>query len=60
MEIRLDCGEWFFNGYRINGNYEDGYDVYYEDGCDDYDEELDTVLYHSKDFEECLTWCYNS
>ena len=31
MEIRLDCSEWYINGYRINGNYEDGYDVYDEE-----------------------------
>lgn len=53
MEIRLDCGEWFFNGYRINGDCEDGYDVYSE--IDD-----EECLFTSKNFEECLTWCLNS
>lgn len=55
MEIRLDCGECYINNYIINGNADDGYDVYAE-----IDEEKEECLYSSKNFEECLTWCYNS
>lgn len=53
MEIRLDCGEWYINGYVITGNEE--YDIYSE-----IDEDREDCLYSSKDFESCLTWCYNS
>ncbi len=52
MEIRLDNEEWFFNGYRINGDCEDGYNVYSE-----FDDE---ILFTSNNFENCLTWCLNS
>ena len=52
MEIRLDCGIWFVNGYTISGDQEDGYYVYPE-GTED-------CSYTSKNFEECLTWVYIS
>ena len=55
MEIRLDCGEWHINDCIIHGDTEVGYFVYAED-----DLENENLLFSSKNFEECLTWCYNS
>lgn len=55
MEIRLDFGNWYINGYVIEGDTEIGYEVYEDCG-----ENRDIPLYESESFEECLTWCYNS
>lgn len=52
MEIRLDCGNWYINGYVIEGVKDIGYSVYAENGS--------LPLFNSENFEECLTWCYNS
>lgn len=63
MKLELNCGEWKVESdgcyYVINGNSEDGYDVFddveYEDGTIS-----EEVLYSSKDFESCLVWCMNN
>lgn len=56
MQIRLDCGNWYINGYVIEGSVSIGsYHVYLEDAPVD-----TSPLFSSKHFEECLTWCYNS
>ena len=59
MEITLQNGRWYANGFVIVGNSDDGYYVYpkyneceIEDGCDS--------AYLNEDFEKCLTWVYNS
>ena len=52
MKISLDCGIWFANGYTISGDSDDGYFVYPE-GSED-------CAYSSLNFEDCLTWVYNS
>ena len=52
MNITLDRGIWFINGYTISGDGFDGYYVYPE-GSED-------SVYKSLNFEECLTWVYNS
>jgi hypothetical protein len=63
MEIKLECSQWFIdngNEYFIEGNKEDGYQVT-ERIYDNETEDLEiNIVYESKDFEECLTWCYNS
>ena len=53
MNIALNCGEWFLNGYIISGDYDRGYFVYPEGN---YKEQV----YSSMSFEDCLTWVYNS
>lgn len=55
MEIRLECGNWYINGYVIKGDEGIGYSIYDEDAETD-----STSLFDSENFEECLTWCYNS
>ena len=55
MEIKLYCGEWFINGYRISGNEENGYTVYL-----DTDDSDNHESYSNPSFEKCLTWVYNS
>lgn len=55
MEIRLDCGNWYINGYVIEGDKDIGYSVYTEES-----ESGSMPLFDSESFEECLTWCYNS
>ena len=55
MEIRLDCGNWYINGYVIEGDKDIGYSVYAEES-----ESGNMPLFDSESFEECLTWCYNS
>ena len=52
MNIRLEGAEWYINGYMISGDSDDGYYVYPE-GSED-------CVFDSKNFEECLTWVYNS
>lgn len=55
MEIRLDCGNWYINGYVIEGKEGFGYYVYAEDSEDE-----SMPLYDNDNFEKCLVWCYNS
>ena len=55
MEIRLNCGNWYINGYVIEGGKDIGYSVYVEES-----ESGSTPLFDSASFEECLIWCYNS
>lgn len=56
MEIRLDCGNWYINGYVIEEDAEIGYyNVYEEDA-----ETGAMPVYDNENFEKCLTWCYNS
>lgn len=52
MKITLDCGNWYINGYVINGDFESGYNVLNEESGD--------VVYNNDFFENCLTWIYNS
>ena len=56
MEIRLDCGKWYINGYIIEEDADIGYYNVYEDDA------LDNAfpVYGNESFEKCLTWCYNS
>lgn len=54
MEIRLEYGEWHINDYIIHGG-DNEYFVYAEDDLDN-----ENLLFSSSNFEECLTWCYNS
>lgn len=53
MEIYLDCGNWYINGYVIIGDLNIGYDVYEENN-------MSKKVYNNESFEPCLTWCYNS
>ena len=56
MEIRLDCGTWYINGYCIEEDADIGYYNVYEEGA-----ETDAMpVYGNENFEKCLTWCYNS
>lgn len=58
MEIRLDCGNWYINGYVIEEDADIGYYNVYEE-----DEDTETgamPVYGNENFEKCLTWCYNS
>lgn len=57
MEITLDMGMWYINGYEIRGDAVDGYYVYPEN--EDGMVAIDWV-YKNKDFEKCLIWVYNS
>lgn len=57
MEVSLYDGDWLVvvdnYEYMIIGDAEDGYEVIKAND--------DNILYYSsKNFEECLTWCYNS
>ena len=52
MELRLDCGNWYANGYIIEGNFESGYNVL--------NEENEDIVYSDDSFENCLTWIWNS
>ncbi len=54
MNIELHDGNWFINGYFITGCDED-YRVFVDNDGDE-----NTPLFASSNFEECLTWCYNS
>ncbi len=46
MEIRLDCGNWYANGYIIEGNFESGYNVL--------NEENEDIVYSDDSFNENL------
>ena len=57
MRIDLYDGGWLVEvdgyEYMIIGDKDDGYEVIKAND--------DNILYYSsKDFEACLTWCYNS
>lgn len=56
MEIRLECGNWYINGYVIEGDEGIGYYNVYEEDVED----GSMPVYGSESFERCLTWCYNS
>ena len=52
MYIYLENGEWHMNEYTINGDEDYGYFVYSDvDG---------QQKYSSMNFEDCLTFVYNS
>jgi hypothetical protein len=56
MEIILNCGIWYINGYFIEEDVDIGYyNVYEEDATDD-----TLPVYGNENFEKCLTWCYNN
>ena len=63
MEIRLEGSRWItFDGneYVIDGDKDYGYEVlerHWDEKEEDY---RSKTVFESKDFEECLTWCYNS
>ena len=58
MEINLDMGNWYANGYVIVGDKDIGYRIYDEHVYDDNDDPEPITSYD--DFEEALTWVYNS
>ncbi len=63
MNINLYDNEWIIdNGdeYIIRGDKEEGYQVLSRKYDDEEDEDIEEILYQSKDFEECLVWVYNS
>ena len=63
MEIKLDYSQWLVdNGdeFFIEGNKDDGYKVTQRIYDDEIEEVNEEILFESKDFEECLVWCYNS
>ncbi len=63
MNINLYDNEWIIdNGdeYIIRGDKEEGYQVLSRKYDDEEDEDIEEILYESKDFEECLVWVYNS
>ena len=55
MEIRLYEGQWYINGYVIEGEEDLGYYVYNET-----DEKGAMPVYDNDSFEKCLMWCLNS
>ena len=56
MEIRLEYGNWYINGYVIEGDIDIGYYNVYRENV-----EIDNMpVYGSESFEKCLVWCYNS
>lgn len=58
MDIRLDCGIWYANGYAIDGDRESGYSIYKEEEFEKRDDP--ERLEECSDFEEAITWVYNS
>ena len=67
MEIRLDCGNWYANGYIIENevileNRDDGYIIEgnFESGYNVLNEENEDIVYSDDNFENCLTWIWNS
>ena len=58
MNIELECGTWFANGYVIVGGKNIGYEIYKEE---DYEEnEAAESVEKTDDFEQAVTWVYNS
>lgn len=54
MEIRLDCGNWYINGYIIEYDTDIEYcNVYRENS------ETNIPVFGNESFEKCLIWCYN-
>lgn len=63
MNINLYDNEWIIDNvdeYIIGGNKEEGYQVLSRKYDDEKDDDIEEILYESKDFEECLVWIYNS
>lgn len=63
MEITLECGRWITydgNEYVIDGDKENGYEVLQRKWDEEEEDYHSETVFESKDFEECLTWCYNS
>ena len=55
MEIKLEYGYWYINGYVIEGDEGIVYNVYRENA-----EAGSMPLFDSESFEKCLIWCYSN
>lgn len=58
MEVSLINSNWYAKGYVIVGYKEIGYEIYDEEVYEKNEDPEPIVSYD--DFEECLTWIWNS
>ena len=58
MQISLINSNWYAKGYVIVGYKEIGYEIY-DEGVYEKNEDPEPIVSYD-DFEECLTWIWNS